>query len=47
MKIIKSVVILCIALFVGWCIVTALQLGGIPRSAVYLICGIISGELSK
>jgi Kef-type K+ transport system membrane component KefB len=47
MKIVKSVVILCIALFVGGCIVKALQLDGIPRSAVYFICGIISGELSK
>lgn len=47
MKIIKSVVMICIAMFVGWCIVTALQLDGIPRSAVFFICGIISGELSK
>lgn len=47
MKIIKNIVMICIAMFVGWCIVTALQLDGIPRSAVYFICGIISGELSK
>lgn len=47
MKIIKSVIAICIAMFVGWCIVTALQLDGIPRSAVYFICGIISGEFSK
>ena len=47
MKIIKSVVTLCIAMSVVWCIVTALQLDGITRSALYFICGIISDELSK
>lgn len=36
MNIVKIVIILCVSLFVGGCIVKALQLEGVARMATYL-----------
>ena len=47
MDTVKSIVILLLSLFVGWCIVRALQLEGIARMAAYFICGYLGSGINR